>query len=49
MLMPDRRLLLAALSASLLPPAARAVAAEAVNAPKTHYVLGRRAISASPG
>jgi periplasmic glucans biosynthesis protein len=31
MLTPDRRLLLAALSASLLPPAARAVAADAVN------------------
>jgi periplasmic glucans biosynthesis protein len=34
MLTPDRRLLLAALSASLLPPAARAVAANAVNSPQ---------------
>ena len=34
MLTPDRRLLLAALSASLLPPAARAVAADAVNSPQ---------------
>ena len=33
MLTPDRRLLLAALSASLLPPAARALADDAVNAP----------------